>query len=61
MDVQLIFDNCKTFNEDESPVGKAGHNLRKFFQKRWKELKGSQNFTGSSRKERNNPSPTASV
>lgn len=31
-DVRLIFDNCETFNEDDSPVGKAGHNLRVFFE-----------------------------
>jgi len=37
-DVELIFDNCETFNEDESPVGRAGHSLRAFFDKRWKEL-----------------------
>jgi len=31
-DVRLIFDNCETFNEDDSPVGKAGHALRVFFE-----------------------------
>jgi hypothetical protein len=31
-DVRLIFDNCETFNEDDSPVGKAGHSLRLFFE-----------------------------
>jgi len=31
-DIRLIFDNCLTFNEDDSPVGKAGHNLRLFFE-----------------------------
>jgi hypothetical protein len=31
-DVRLIFDNCETFNEDDSPVGKAGHTLRIFFE-----------------------------
>ncbi|CAG2174676.1 unnamed protein product, partial [Oppiella nova] len=40
-DVRLIFDNCVTFNEDESPVGQAGHNLRAFFETQWKELFGS--------------------
>jgi len=30
-DVRLIFDNCEKFNEDDSPVGKAGHSLRNFF------------------------------
>lgn len=33
-----MFDNCVTFNEDESPVGQAGHLLRAFFESRWKEL-----------------------
>ncbi|KHJ49020.1 Bromodomain protein [Trichuris suis] len=37
-DVNLIFDNCQTFNEDDSKVGKAGHCLRRFFNRRWKEL-----------------------
>ncbi|XP_046681974.1 bromodomain adjacent to zinc finger domain protein 2B isoform X3 [Homalodisca vitripennis] len=37
-DVRLIFNNCETFNEDDSPVGKAGHNMRLFFETRWTEL-----------------------
>ncbi|KAL1132310.1 hypothetical protein AAG570_010266 [Ranatra chinensis] len=37
-DVRLIFDNCETFNEDNSPVGKAGHTLRLFFETRWADL-----------------------
>lgn len=37
-DVRLIFDNCEIFNEDDSPVGKAGHGMRKFFEVRWAEL-----------------------
>ena len=37
-DVILMFDNCETFNEDESPVGRAGHSLRSFFDKRWADL-----------------------
>lgn len=37
-DAQLVFDNCKTFNEDESEVGHCGHTMRRFFNKRWKEL-----------------------
>ncbi|XP_073984371.1 bromodomain adjacent to zinc finger domain 2B toutatis isoform X5 [Rhodnius prolixus] len=37
-DVRLIFDNCEKFNEDYSPVGKAGHTLRLFFETRWAEL-----------------------
>lgn len=41
MDARLIFDNCETFNEDDSPVGKAGHNMRFFFETRWAELTGN--------------------
>ncbi|XP_055688783.1 bromodomain adjacent to zinc finger domain protein 2B isoform X2 [Lutzomyia longipalpis] len=37
-DVRQIFNNCEVFNEDDSPVGKAGHGMRKFFELRWKEL-----------------------
>lgn len=37
-DVRLIFNNCQTFNEDDSEVGRAGHNMRKFFEVRWKQL-----------------------
>ncbi|XP_076324451.1 bromodomain adjacent to zinc finger domain protein 2B-like isoform X5 [Tachypleus tridentatus] len=37
-EVRLIFDNCETFNEDESPVGRAGHSLRAYFESRWAEL-----------------------
>ncbi|GFY49812.1 bromodomain adjacent to zinc finger domain protein 2B [Trichonephila inaurata madagascariensis] len=37
-DARLIFDNCETFNEDESPVGQAGHSMRAFFETRWSEL-----------------------
>lgn len=40
-DVRLIFNNCETFNEDDSPVGKAGHSMRSFFETRWGELNGS--------------------
>lgn len=36
-DLRLMFNNCETFNEDDSPVGKAGHNLRSFFETRWNE------------------------
>uniref|UniRef100_W8B2J0 Bromodomain adjacent to zinc finger domain protein 2B n=5 Tax=Ceratitis capitata TaxID=7213 RepID=W8B2J0_CERCA len=38
VDVRQIFDNCEMFNEDDSPVGKAGHGMRKFFELRWAEL-----------------------
>ncbi|XP_066142335.1 bromodomain adjacent to zinc finger domain protein 2B isoform X3 [Euwallacea fornicatus] len=37
-DVRQIFNNCETFNEDDSPVGKAGHCMRQFFEARWTEL-----------------------
>ena len=40
-DVRLMFANCVTFNEDDSPVGKAGHGLRTFFDARWQELTAS--------------------
>ncbi|XP_076069056.1 bromodomain adjacent to zinc finger domain protein 2B-like isoform X3 [Oratosquilla oratoria] len=36
-DLRLMFNNCETFNEDDSPVGKAGHNLRSFFETKWNE------------------------
>jgi len=35
-----MLDNCKVFNEDDSPIGKAGHSMRRYFHKRSKELKG---------------------
>lgn len=38
IDVNLVFDNCEKFNEDNSEIGRAGHNMRKFFEKRWTEL-----------------------
>ncbi|XP_045457539.1 bromodomain adjacent to zinc finger domain protein 2B-like [Melitaea cinxia] len=34
-DVRLIFSNCEVFNEDDSPVGRAGHCMRQFFEERW--------------------------
>ncbi|XP_067170265.1 bromodomain adjacent to zinc finger domain protein 2A [Apteryx mantelli] len=37
-DAMLVFDNCQTFNEDDSEVGKAGHVMRKFFESRWEEF-----------------------
>ncbi|KAL0268350.1 UNVERIFIED_CONTAM: hypothetical protein PYX00_010324 [Menopon gallinae] len=37
-DVRQIFNNCETFNEDDSPVGKAGHAMRSYFEARWGEL-----------------------
>uniref|UniRef100_A0A3B3RFA1 Bromodomain adjacent to zinc finger domain 2B n=1 Tax=Paramormyrops kingsleyae TaxID=1676925 RepID=A0A3B3RFA1_9TELE len=38
IDVNLVFDNCEKFNEDNSDIGRAGHNMRKFFERRWTEL-----------------------
>ncbi|XP_056145592.1 bromodomain adjacent to zinc finger domain protein 2B-like isoform X2 [Lampris incognitus] len=38
IDVNLVFDNCEKFNEDHSDVGRAGHSMRRFFEKRWTEL-----------------------
>ncbi|KAM4731279.1 LOW QUALITY PROTEIN: bromodomain adjacent to zinc finger domain protein 2B-like [Anableps anableps] len=37
-DVNLVFDNCQKFNEDDSEIGQAGHRMKKFFDKRWTEL-----------------------
>lgn len=37
-DVRQVFLNCKTFNEDESPVGICGHNLRIMVEKRLSEI-----------------------
>ncbi|KAJ8253343.1 hypothetical protein GJAV_G00211890 [Gymnothorax javanicus] len=37
-DVNLVFDNCEKFNEDDSDIGRAGHNMRKFFEQRQTEL-----------------------
>lgn len=37
-DALLVFDNCQTFNEDDSEVGKAGHIMRRFFESRWEEF-----------------------
>ncbi|KAF7215937.1 bromodomain adjacent to zinc finger domain protein 2B isoform X2 [Nothobranchius furzeri] len=37
-DINLVFDNCKKFNEDQSEIGKAGYNMKRFFNKRWTEL-----------------------
>ena len=37
-DVEAIFKNCQVFNEDDSPVGKCGKNMKTFFQRRWTDL-----------------------
>ncbi|XP_077010075.1 bromodomain adjacent to zinc finger domain protein 2B isoform X13 [Tamandua tetradactyla] len=38
LDVRLVFDNCETFNEDDSDIGRAGHSMRKFFEKKWTDI-----------------------
>uniref|UniRef100_A0A3P9NR54 Bromodomain adjacent to zinc finger domain 2B n=1 Tax=Poecilia reticulata TaxID=8081 RepID=A0A3P9NR54_POERE len=38
IDVNLVFDNCQKFNEDDSEIGRAGHRMKRFFDKRWTEL-----------------------
>jgi hypothetical protein len=38
-DVSQMFDNCKTFNEDSSLIGQAGETLRKWWTKRWRQLR----------------------
>lgn len=38
IDVNLVFENCEKFNEDDSEIGRAGHSMRRFFDKRWTEL-----------------------
>ncbi|XP_054976570.1 bromodomain adjacent to zinc finger domain protein 2B isoform X10 [Sorex araneus] len=35
VDVRLVFDNCETFNEDDSDIGRAGHSMRNYFEKKW--------------------------
>ncbi|XP_015607370.1 bromodomain adjacent to zinc finger domain protein 2B isoform X13 [Cephus cinctus] len=40
-DVRQMFINCEVFNEDDSPVGKAGHGMRSFFEMRWMEITGA--------------------
>ncbi|XP_075465406.1 bromodomain adjacent to zinc finger domain protein 2B isoform X5 [Ascaphus truei] len=38
LDVRLVFNNCETFNEDDSDIGRAGHKMRVHFEKRWTEI-----------------------
>ena len=45
----MIFQNCQVFNEDDSPVGKCGRNMKTFFQKRWTELTGNWRRSKSGR------------
>lgn len=47
-DVRQIFDNCEMFNEDDSPVGTAGHGMRKYFEQRWAELTEKQHTSSQS-------------
>ncbi|KAI5183488.1 Bromodomain Adjacent To Zinc Finger Domain Protein 2B [Manis pentadactyla] len=35
VDVRLVFDNCEAFIEDDSDIGRAGHSMRKYFEKKW--------------------------
>lgn len=54
-DVRLIFNNCQTFNEDDSEVGRSGHNMRKFFEARWKQLMLSSSPTSNEEKMEEGP------
>ncbi|KAM4626751.1 bromodomain adjacent to zinc finger domain protein 2B isoform 2-T4 [Discoglossus pictus] len=38
LDVRLVFNNCETFNEDDSDIGRAGHKMRVHFERRWTEI-----------------------
>ncbi|XP_040297853.1 bromodomain adjacent to zinc finger domain protein 2B isoform X7 [Bufo bufo] len=38
LDVRLVFNNCETFNEDDSEIGRAGHKMRIHFERRWTEI-----------------------
>ena len=33
--MRQIFKNCRIFNEDDSEIGKAGHELRRYFETNW--------------------------
>ncbi|XP_067687467.1 bromodomain adjacent to zinc finger domain protein 2B-like isoform X8 [Haliotis asinina] len=39
-DGRIVFENCETYNEDDSEVGQAGHTMKKFLEKRFRELFG---------------------
>uniref|UniRef100_A0AAY4C9A9 Bromodomain adjacent to zinc finger domain 2B n=1 Tax=Denticeps clupeoides TaxID=299321 RepID=A0AAY4C9A9_9TELE len=45
IDVNLVFDNCEKFNEDGSDIGRAGHSMRSFFERRWPDLLKKMNST----------------
>ncbi|XP_075685439.1 bromodomain adjacent to zinc finger domain protein 2B isoform X2 [Rhinoderma darwinii] len=38
LDIRLVFNNCETYNEDDSEIGRAGHKMRIHFEKRWTEI-----------------------
>ncbi|XP_069472462.1 bromodomain adjacent to zinc finger domain protein 2B isoform X4 [Ambystoma mexicanum] len=38
LDIRLVFNNCETFNEDDSDIGRAGHNMRIYFENKWTEM-----------------------
>ncbi|XP_078537813.1 bromodomain adjacent to zinc finger domain protein 2B isoform X5 [Lissotriton helveticus] len=38
LDIRLVFNNCETFNEDDSEIGRAGHNMRIYFENKWTEM-----------------------
>ena len=40
VDALQVFKNCEIFNEDDSAVGEAGHNLKSFFFERYPQLVG---------------------
>ena len=42
-EVRLVFDNCQAFNMDDSPIGRAGHALRSFFESRCSEVETREN------------------
>lgn len=44
-DIKLMFQNCEVFNEDDSPVGKAGHAMKQLFDTRWMELIGENDVS----------------
>ncbi|KAI5130371.1 Bromodomain Adjacent To Zinc Finger Domain Protein 2B [Manis pentadactyla] len=45
VDVRLVFDNCEAFNQDDSDTGRAGHSIRKYFEKKWTDtLKVSRSY-----------------
>ena len=43
-DVRTVFDNCKVFNEDDSPIGNAGHTMRSLFENKWSQVENSMDM-----------------